>query len=117
MIGTDERFSIKKINFRFVLFRPPRLDQFTPGANYGMFYDLGVYGTPGPVKRRQKYDAVEAMRAMEKWVFPIGISDRKINFQKLNFQIHTRRGWLPIPLCRHIYEPRRIRGNVRFNGL
>lgn len=34
-----------------------------------MFYDLGVYGTPGPVKRRQKYDAVKAMRAMEKYVF------------------------------------------------
>lgn len=48
------------------LLRPPRMDQFTPGTNYGMFYDLGVYGTPGPVKHRQKYDAVEAMRAMEK---------------------------------------------------
>ncbi|KAJ6639587.1 Delta(24)-sterol reductase [Pseudolycoriella hygida] len=52
--------------------RPPRLDQFTPGTNYGMFYDLGVYGTPGPVKRRQKYDAVEAMRGMEKFTRDVG---------------------------------------------
>lgn len=36
-----------------------------PGANYGMFNDLGVYGVPGPVKRKEKYDAVQKMRAME----------------------------------------------------
>lgn len=52
----------------FYKHRPPRPDQFTPGTDYGMFYDLGVYGTPGPVQRRQKYDAVKAMRAMEKYV-------------------------------------------------
>lgn len=46
--------------------RPPRREQMCPNTNYGMFYDLGVYGTPGPVKRREKYDAVSAMRRMEK---------------------------------------------------
>jgi hypothetical protein len=33
-----------------------------------MFNDLGVYGTPGPVKRREPYNPTEAMRAMEKFV-------------------------------------------------
>ncbi|XP_035658494.1 delta(24)-sterol reductase-like [Branchiostoma floridae] len=46
--------------------RPPRKDQMCPGTNYGMFYDLGVYGVPGPVKRRERYDPVHAMRSMEK---------------------------------------------------
>ncbi|XP_076821558.1 delta(24)-sterol reductase-like [Clavelina lepadiformis] len=48
--------------------RPPRPDQMCPNGNYGMFYDLGVYGVPGKVKRRERYDAVEAMRAMEKFI-------------------------------------------------
>ena len=26
--------------------RPPRPDQMVPGANWGMFNDLGVYGVP-----------------------------------------------------------------------
>jgi len=34
--------------------RPPRQDQMCPGADYGMFYDLGVYGVPGPVKRKER---------------------------------------------------------------
>ena len=46
--------------------RPPRPDQRCPGADWGMFNDLGVYGVPGPVKRKQRYDAVKQMRAMEK---------------------------------------------------
>lgn len=37
-----------------------------------MFYDLGVYGTPGPVKRRERYDAAYAMRAMEKFIRDAG---------------------------------------------
>lgn len=48
--------------------RPPRPDQMCPNSNYGMFYDLGVYGTPGKVKRCEPYDAVDAMRKMEKYV-------------------------------------------------
>lgn len=46
--------------------RPPRPSQMCPGANWGMFNDLGVYGVPGPVKNKQPYDAVHAMREMEK---------------------------------------------------
>lgn len=37
-----------------------------PDTNYAMFNDLGVYGTPGFVKRREKYNATYAMRSMEK---------------------------------------------------
>jgi delta24-sterol reductase len=32
-----------------------------------MFNDLGVYGVPGPVKRKERFDAVGAMRKMEKY--------------------------------------------------
>ncbi|CAG0905348.1 unnamed protein product [Darwinula stevensoni] len=52
--------------------RPPRKDQMVPGANYGMFNDLGVYGVPGPVKKKQPFDAVKAMRAMEKFIRDVG---------------------------------------------
>ncbi|CAH1241724.1 DHCR24 [Branchiostoma lanceolatum] len=52
--------------------RPPRQDQMCPGTNYGMFYDLGVYGVPGPVKRRERYDPVHAMRSMEKFIREAG---------------------------------------------
>ncbi len=48
--------------------RKPRPDQMVPGTNYGMFNDLGVYGVPGPVKRKEKYDAVKTLREMEKYV-------------------------------------------------
>nr|XP_002125856.3 delta(24)-sterol reductase-like [Ciona intestinalis] len=48
--------------------RPPREDQMCPGANYGMFYDLGVYGVPGKVKRKERYDSVKAMRSMESFI-------------------------------------------------
>ena len=34
--------------------RPPRPDQMCPNSNYGMFFDLGVYGVPAKVKRHQK---------------------------------------------------------------
>ena len=53
--------------------RPPRADQLVPGANWGMFYDLGVYGTPGPCRRRERYDAVHAMRSMEKFIRDSGM--------------------------------------------
>ncbi|XP_065335539.1 delta(24)-sterol reductase-like isoform X2 [Cloeon dipterum] len=52
--------------------RPPRPDQMVPGAKWGMFNDLGVYGVPGPVKRKEPFDAVKAMRAMEKFTRDVG---------------------------------------------
>jgi len=48
--------------------RRPKEDQMVPGTNYGMFNDLGVYGVPAAVKRKEKYDAVKALRSMEKLV-------------------------------------------------
>ncbi|XP_064114469.1 delta(24)-sterol reductase-like isoform X2 [Macrobrachium nipponense] len=52
--------------------RSPRKDQMVPGANYGMFNDLGVYGVPHLVKERKPYDAVAAMRKMEKFTESCG---------------------------------------------
>ncbi|XP_046464383.1 delta(24)-sterol reductase-like [Daphnia pulex] len=52
--------------------RPPRSDQMCPGTNWGMFNDLGVYGVPGPVKRKERFDAVGAMRKMEKFTRDVG---------------------------------------------
>lgn len=52
--------------------RPPRKDQMCPGANWGMFNDLGVYGVPEKVKQKQRYDAVGAMREMEKFTRDVG---------------------------------------------
>lgn len=46
--------------------RPPRKDQMVPGTNYGMFNDLGVYGVPRPVLEKKRFDAVDAMRKMER---------------------------------------------------
>jgi delta24-sterol reductase len=52
--------------------RAPSENLLTPGTNYAMFNDLGVYGTPGPVKRRQAYNPTNAMRAMEKFTRDVG---------------------------------------------
>ena len=35
--------------------RPPRPDQMVPGANWGMFNDLGVYGVPRLVRERKRW--------------------------------------------------------------
>jgi len=52
--------------------RPPKADQMCPGTNWGMFNDLGVYGVPQVVRDKKRYDAVKAMRAMEKFTQEIG---------------------------------------------
>uniref|UniRef100_A0A914UJW1 Delta(24)-sterol reductase n=1 Tax=Plectus sambesii TaxID=2011161 RepID=A0A914UJW1_9BILA len=52
--------------------RPPPKERLTPGTNYAMFNDLGVYGTPGPVQRREKYNPTYAMREMEKFTRDVG---------------------------------------------
>ncbi|KAK2724984.1 hypothetical protein QYM36_001439 [Artemia franciscana] len=52
--------------------RPPRKDQMCPGTNWGMFNDLGVYGVPSAVKRRERFDAVEAYRRMEQFTRDVG---------------------------------------------
>uniref|UniRef100_A0AC34RAE8 FAD-binding PCMH-type domain-containing protein n=1 Tax=Panagrolaimus sp. JU765 TaxID=591449 RepID=A0AC34RAE8_9BILA len=45
--------------------RSPPKEKLTPGTNYSMFNDLGIYGTPGQVKRKEPYNPTKAMRAME----------------------------------------------------
>jgi len=52
--------------------RSPKPDQMVPGADYAMFNDLGVYGVPKPVKEKQRYDAVKAMREMESYCQSVG---------------------------------------------
>lgn len=43
-----------------------------PGTNYAMYNDLGVYGVPGKVKDKKKYNPVDAMRKMEKFTRDVG---------------------------------------------
>ncbi|CAI4228273.1 unnamed protein product [Auanema sp. JU1783] len=52
--------------------RAPPASRLVPGTNYAMFNDLGVYGTPGQVKRREEYNPTYAMRAMEKFTRDVG---------------------------------------------
>uniref|UniRef100_A0AC35G9J2 FAD-binding PCMH-type domain-containing protein n=1 Tax=Panagrolaimus sp. PS1159 TaxID=55785 RepID=A0AC35G9J2_9BILA len=52
--------------------RAPKEDQQTPGTNYAMFNDLGVYGTPGQVKSRKPYNPTKAMREMERFTRDVG---------------------------------------------
>ncbi|CAL2051676.1 unnamed protein product [Caenorhabditis brenneri] len=52
--------------------RAPPQSRLVPGTNYSMFNDLGVYGTPGPVERREPYNPTYAMRAMEKFTRDVG---------------------------------------------
>ncbi|KAL7645256.1 UNVERIFIED_CONTAM: hypothetical protein RMT77_003642 [Armadillidium vulgare] len=52
--------------------RPPRRDQMVVKSNYGMFNDIGIYGVPQKVKDKQRFDAVKAMREMEKFTRDVG---------------------------------------------
>jgi len=50
----------------------PRKEDLVPGTNFAMYNDLGIYGVPGPVKRKERYDPVSAMRSMEKFTTDVG---------------------------------------------
>ncbi|XP_034245473.1 delta(24)-sterol reductase-like [Thrips palmi] len=52
--------------------RRPPAKHLVPGTDYAMYNDLGIYGVPGKVKRREPYDPVDAMRAMEKFTRGVG---------------------------------------------
>jgi len=54
--------------------RPPRPDQLCPGADpkWGMFFDLGIYGAPGPVLRKTPYNPTKAMRRFTDFVREVG---------------------------------------------
>jgi delta24-sterol reductase len=38
------------------LLRPPKETQLCPGAQWGMFFDLGIYGVPGFLTRRESFN-------------------------------------------------------------
>lgn len=52
--------------------KKPKQEDLIDGTNYAMYNDLGIYGVPGFVKRKQKYNPVTAMREMEKFTREIG---------------------------------------------
>ncbi|KAG5886289.1 hypothetical protein JTB14_001508 [Gonioctena quinquepunctata] len=52
--------------------KSPRKEDLVEGTNYAMYNDLGVYGVPGFVKRKEKYNPVTAMRSMEKFTRDVG---------------------------------------------
>jgi len=52
--------------------RPPREKDMVPGTNFGMFYDLGVYGVPGQIKNKKPYNPTYAYRTMEKFIRRVG---------------------------------------------
>lgn len=52
--------------------KQPKPEYIVPGTNYAMYNDLGIYGVPGYVKRKEKYNPYEAMRKMEKFTRDIG---------------------------------------------
>ncbi|XP_050297657.1 delta(24)-sterol reductase-like [Anthonomus grandis grandis] len=52
--------------------RPPPEEYLVDGTNYAMYNDLGIYGVPGFVKRKEAYDPVKAMRDMEEFTRDVG---------------------------------------------
>ncbi|KAJ1971452.1 hypothetical protein H4R35_005248 [Dimargaris xerosporica] len=49
------------------LIRNPKQPKAGTNPPWEMYFDLGVYGIPGPVKRGEKWDCNKANRAMEKF--------------------------------------------------
>ncbi|KIG18352.1 FAD/FMN-containing dehydrogenase [Enhygromyxa salina] len=45
--------------------RNPAAKDRVLGRDYAMYFDLGVYGVPGPIQRGEKFKTVHAMREME----------------------------------------------------
>jgi delta24-sterol reductase len=45
--------------------RRPSPSELVPGSNHAMYFDLGVYGVPGPIRKGQRFRTVHAMREME----------------------------------------------------
>ncbi|KAK3252247.1 delta(24)-sterol reductase [Cymbomonas tetramitiformis] len=54
------------------IFPSPPKEDLVPGENYGMFYDLGVYGIPHAVRKKLPYKAVTNMREMEDYTSSVG---------------------------------------------
>lgn len=45
--------------------RNPAPEDRVPGTDHAMYFDLGVYGVPGPIARGEQFKTVHAMREME----------------------------------------------------
>eukprot|EP00729_Bicosta_minor_P008581 gene8581-4728_t len=52
--------------------RAPRKSDMHPGKDWGMFFDLGVYGVPGAVKQKKPYNPTTAYRRMEHHIRDVG---------------------------------------------
>jgi delta24-sterol reductase len=52
--------------------RAPRDADRVPGTDFGMYFDLGVYGVPLPIKQGKRFKTVHAMRAMEDFTREVG---------------------------------------------
>lgn len=52
--------------------RRPREQDRVPGTDHGMFFDLGVYGVPQPIKEGRRFKTVHAMREMEHFTREVG---------------------------------------------
>eukprot|EP01126_Amoeba_proteus_P050913 TRINITY_DN6053_c0_g1_i4.p1 TRINITY_DN6053_c0_g1~~TRINITY_DN6053_c0_g1_i4.p1 ORF type:complete len:399 (-),score=71.19 TRINITY_DN6053_c0_g1_i4:159-1355(-) len=52
--------------------RPPRSKDLVPGKNFGMFYDLGIYGVPGQIKNKTPYNPTRAYKRLEKFIRNVG---------------------------------------------
>ncbi|KAL1501913.1 hypothetical protein ABEB36_007146 [Hypothenemus hampei] len=50
----------------------PNKEYMVDGTNYAMYNDLGIYGVPGFVKRKEPYNPVKAMREMERFTIDVG---------------------------------------------
>jgi delta24-sterol reductase len=52
--------------------RAPRPHDLVPGENFGMFFDIGVYGVPKAIKEKRPFRTVHAMRQMEEFTREVG---------------------------------------------
>jgi delta24-sterol reductase len=52
--------------------RAPKDSDRVPGTDFGMYFDLGVYGVPLPIKQGKSFKTVHAMRKMEDFTREVG---------------------------------------------
>lgn len=52
--------------------RNPKEEDLIPGTQKQMMFDLGVYGVPEKVRRKEPWNAKEVIRAMEKYTRDVG---------------------------------------------
>ncbi len=52
--------------------RAPRTEDRIPSTDSAMFFDLGVYGVPAPIKQGRRFKTVHAMRKMEEFTREVG---------------------------------------------